>query len=73
VPPFGPIQRRELVAALKSFGFHGPFAGGKHEYMVSDSLRITLPNPQHGEIGQELLGRILKQAGISRRAWESRS
>jgi hypothetical protein len=51
VPPFGPIQRHELVAALKSFGFQGPFAGGKHEYMVSGSLRITLPNPHHDEIG----------------------
>jgi UDP-N-acetylmuramyl pentapeptide synthase len=34
-------------------------------------LRLTIPNPHQGEIGKDLLSRILKQAGISREEWEN--
>ena len=35
-------------------------------------LRISrgLPNPHQSDISKELLSRILKQAGIDRKAWE---
>lgn len=70
MPAFAPIKRKDLIHALKQAGFDGPYAGGKHEFMVKGNLRLTLPNPHHGEIGKELLSRILKQAGISRSEWE---
>lgn len=70
MPAFAPIKRKDLIYALKQAGFDGPYAGGKHEFMVKGNLRLTLPNPHHGEIGKELLSRILKQAGISRSEWE---
>jgi len=38
--------------------------------LVKGDLRLTLPNPNQGEIGRDLLSRILKQAGISRDEWE---
>jgi predicted RNA binding protein YcfA (HicA-like mRNA interferase family) len=59
----------ELIRILKSFGFEGPYAGGKHLYMIKDNLRLTLPNPHKKEISVDLLIRILKQAGISRKDW----
>jgi len=65
-----PISRRDLIRRLKEFGFTGPHAGGKHEFMVRGQLRLTLPNPHQGEIGKDLLARILRQAGISRDDWE---
>lgn len=37
--------------------------------MIKDDLVLTLPNPHRGEIGVDLLKRILNQAGISRDAW----
>jgi len=45
MPPFGPIHRRELIRGLKKLGFSGPFAGGKHEFMVreADQLRLFRP------------------------------
>jgi hypothetical protein len=38
--------------------------------MVSGELTIWIPNPHQGDIGRELLSRILRQAHISREAWE---
>ena len=70
MPPFGPIRRRELVAALRRLGFLGPFSGGRHEFMRRDDLVLTIPNPHRGDISRDLLARILRQAGISRSDWE---
>ena len=70
MPPFGPIKRKELIKALKKAGFEGPYAGGKHEFLVKGELRLVLPNPHQSEIGKELLVRILRQATLSRTEWE---
>ena len=66
----GSVKRIELVARLKRLGFEGPFAGGKHQFLVRGTVRLTLPNPHRTEIGLGLLKRILDQAGISREDWE---
>jgi predicted RNA binding protein YcfA (HicA-like mRNA interferase family) len=71
MPAFGPVKRKELINTLKRAGFEGPFAGGKHEFLVKGNLRLTLPNPHQAEISKDLLSRILKQAGISRKEWEA--
>jgi hypothetical protein len=39
--------------------------------MVRGEQRIALPNPHQGDIGVNLLARILRQAGITREEWES--
>ena len=64
-----PVTHAQLVAGLRRNGFSGPFAGGKHLYMVRGDLRLTIPNPHRGNIGPELLARILRQAGIDREQW----
>lgn len=70
MPKFGPLSRRDFIRYLKRLGFEGPYSGGKHQYMVRDKMRLVLPNPQRGDIGRELLNKILAQAGISRTTWE---
>ena len=70
MPSFGPTKRKDLIKALKKAGFEGPFAGGKHEFLVKGELRLVLPNPHQNEISKDLLARILKQANISRKDWE---
>ena len=67
----GPIKRKDFIRYLKKVGFEGPFSGGKHQFMLKDKLRLTLPNPHQQEISQSLLTRILKQAGISKQTWEN--
>jgi len=70
MPRFGPIKRRDLIACLRQLGFTGPFAGGKHQFMLKAEISLTLPNPHQSDIGPGLLSRILRQAGIDRADWE---
>lgn len=71
MPRWGPTKRRDLIAGLRKLGFTGPFSGGKHEFMVRDRIVLTIPNPHRGDIGVGLLAVILREAGISRKDWES--
>ena len=47
MPPWRPVRRRELVASLRRLGFAGPYAGGKHEFMIApigqDCARVIGP------------------------------
>ena len=70
MPRFGPIRRRELIQYLKRLGFEGPYSGGRHQFMIKDDMTVRLPNPHQGDIGQEFLARILRQARIDREQWE---
>jgi len=71
MPAWGPTSRRVLVATLRKLGFKGPFSGGKHEFMVRGDVVLTIPNPHSKDIGIGLLAVILKQAGVTRKEWES--
>lgn len=70
MPPFGSISRDALIRNLKRFGFDGPFSGGKHQFMLRGTFSVRIPNPHQGDIGKELLIRILRQASITRDEWE---
>jgi predicted RNA binding protein YcfA (HicA-like mRNA interferase family) len=69
MPGLGPCKRREFIRKLKSLGYDGPFAGGKHAFMsrtaaatVPGAQTVTLPNT---DLDIPLLSRVLKQSGIS--------
>ena len=70
MPRLGPVKRRDLVRYLHRLGFDGPYSGGKHQFMQRDDIAVVLPNPHQNDIGAELLIRILRQAGVSKRKWE---
>jgi hypothetical protein len=70
MPPFGPISRKDWIRGLRAAGFDGPYAGGKHPFMIRGDVTLAIPNPHHGDVGRELLIRILRQAGIPRQEWE---
>jgi hypothetical protein len=38
--------------------------------MIKGDVAVRIPNPHQGDIGRELLARILRQADIERNAWE---
>jgi predicted RNA binding protein YcfA (HicA-like mRNA interferase family) len=67
----GPISRSKLIRAPKRAGFDGPYSGSDHAFMQKDDLLVRIPNPHGNDIGPNLLAEILKQAGISRKQWES--
>ncbi len=70
MPSLRPVKRTELVRRLRSLGFEGPFSGGKHQFMQRGDVSVVLPNPHRGDVGRELLIRILRQAGVSRDEWD---
>lgn len=70
MPQFGPIKRNDLIHNLRELGFEGPYAGGKHQYMVKGEIKLTIPNPHQSDIGRDLLARILRQGGIDKSDWE---
>ena len=70
MPPLKPVKRKELIRFLRMTGFEGPFSGGKHQFLLKDQLRLALPNPHQTDIGINLLSRILRQAGISKKDWK---
>jgi predicted RNA binding protein YcfA (HicA-like mRNA interferase family) len=71
MPAWRPVKRREFIAALRRLGFEGPFSGGKHEFMTRGDLVLTIPNPHGRDIGIGLLKILLREAGITRKEWES--
>jgi len=64
------VSRADLVRALRSLGFTGPFSGGRHQFMVRGDVTLRIPNPHPGDIGRDLLARVLGQGGIERTEWE---
>jgi predicted RNA binding protein YcfA (HicA-like mRNA interferase family) len=64
-----PVKRKDLISKLKIFGFEGPYSGGKHEFMIKGTIRLTLPNLHKSDIGAELLSKILKQSKIDKDEW----
>ena len=71
MPPFKPVSRDNLIKALRKAGFDGPYSGGKHPFIAKGDLALHIPNPHKGDIGRDLLNRILRQAGISRVEFEN--
>ncbi len=70
MPRLGPLKRKDLIRHLKELGFEGPYRGGEHEFMLKAETRLIIPNPHRGDIGRDLLVRLLRQAGIERDEWE---
>lgn len=66
-----PISRHELIQKFKALGFDGPHSGTRHQVMNKGSFKVFIPNPHKGDIGDPLLSKILREAGISKEEWDS--
>jgi hypothetical protein len=64
-----PVSWNTLLQKLRTFGFDGPYKGGKHYFVTKGDLRLTIPNPHSEDIGIPLLKEILNRAGIDRDEW----
>ena len=71
MPKPGQIKRDDLIYYLRKLGFEGPLAGRKHRVMKKGMVQVTIPNPHAGDISVGLLRKILRDANISREAWEA--
>ncbi len=55
-----PISRTKFIKRMRELGFEGPFSGGKHLFMIREEMVVHIPNPHEGDVGVDLLMRILK-------------
>ncbi|MDO8626711.1 MAG: type II toxin-antitoxin system HicA family toxin [Candidatus Magasanikbacteria bacterium] len=63
------ISWKKFIQQLKLLGFIGPYAGGRHLFMVKGTLKLHIPNQHRGDISKHLLSEILRQAEISISEW----
>jgi hypothetical protein len=47
-----PLKRREFVRRLRALGFDGPFSGTRHQFMVYDQHRQTIPTNSEYSVPQ---------------------
>ncbi len=46
--PWRPCRRREFIRRLRALGFDGPFSGTRHQFLVYQQHRLTIPsNPEY--------------------------
>ena len=64
------ISLRVLIRRLRTFGFDGPYSGGRHLFMSKEELKVRVPNPHKGDISVSLVSEILRQADISKTEWD---
>ncbi|MHB8523862.1 MAG: type II toxin-antitoxin system HicA family toxin [Limisphaerales bacterium] len=69
MPKLPPISRTKFIQRLRTLGFEGPYAGGRHPQMKRGNQTLIIPNEHEGDISPGFLRRLLKQAGISREEW----
>jgi len=67
-----PISLKNLIKRFRKLGFDGPYSGGRHLFMVKETLKVRIPNPHKKEISKFLLAEILRQAGISPDEWNDK-
>ncbi|HHT9126798.1 MAG TPA: type II toxin-antitoxin system HicA family toxin [Candidatus Brocadiia bacterium] len=39
-----PCKRRDFVRRLRKLGFDGPFSGTRHQFMVYEQYRLSIPS-----------------------------
>jgi predicted RNA binding protein YcfA (HicA-like mRNA interferase family) len=71
MPVFVPVKRQDLIRCLRQLGFEGPYAGGRHQYLIRGEIKLALPNPHQGDISRDLLSRMLRQGGSAEKSGRS--
>lgn len=63
-----PCKRRTFIRRLKGLGFDGPYSGTRHQFMVYEHYRLTVPSNAEYSVPQlrmllreveEMLGRAI--------------
>ncbi len=55
-----PCKRREFVRRLRTMGFDGPFSGARHQFLVYQQNRLTIPSNEEYSVPQ--LRMMLREA-----------
>ncbi len=63
------MSRGGLIRALRELGFEGSHRGTTHDYLLRNDVILRIPDASCEDIDEDLLIRLLRQAGISREEW----
>ncbi len=44
MPKWSPCKRQDFIKRLRKLGFDGPYAGSRHEFMLFNNHRLTIPS-----------------------------
>lgn len=47
-----PCKRSEFIRRLRGLGFDGPFSGTRHQFMLYQQHRLTIPSNQEYSVPQ---------------------
>ena len=47
-----PCKRSEFIRRLRKLGFDGPYSGTRHQFMVYQQNRLTIPSNQEYSVPQ---------------------
>lgn len=49
---WAPCKRKDFIKRLRGLGFDGPFSGTRHQFMVYNQRRLTIPSNAEYSIPQ---------------------
>jgi hypothetical protein len=70
-----PCKRNDFIRRLRGLGFTGPFSGAKHQFMIWENHRLTIPSNTEYSVQQlkmllreveEIIGR-----SVSLQEWDA--
>ena len=44
MPRWTPCKRRDFIRKLRQLGFDGPYSGTRHQFMIYQQHRLTIPS-----------------------------
>jgi predicted RNA binding protein YcfA (HicA-like mRNA interferase family) len=47
-----PLKRRDFIRKLRALGFDGPYSGTRHQFMILDQHRQTIPTNSEYSVPQ---------------------
>jgi len=57
-----PCKRREFIRRLRVLGFDGPFSGARHQFLILNEYRLTIPSNEEYSVPQ--LRMMLRETAI---------
>ena len=56
-----PCKRRDFIKKLRKLNFDGPYSGSKHQFMIFQKYRLTIPSNDEYSVPQ--LKMMVKEIG----------
>lgn len=68
-----PCKRSEFIRRLRQLGFDGPYSGARHQFMVYQQHRLTIPSNQQYSVPQLRELETILGRSVTVEEWESLS